>query len=148
MPFYAVYQHLAIGRGRSDYYLWCNLGQIVLQISSILLCFYCFSQSIITVVAVYSIILVAWLVVWQLVASHLIGLTWKETLMDTLPFLLITALVIATAYFLTTWITNNWLSLIAKVVISVVLYVLLMKVLHVKIFDECLEFAKQKFSRH
>ena len=147
MPFYTVFQNLTIGCKRSDIYLWCNVGLIVVQIVCILLCYYCFSQSIVAVVMVYSFILVAWLAVWQQVAARLTGLSWKDTLMDIVPFLVITASVIGISYVFTMWIHNVWLLLASKVLISVLLYVFIMKTLKVKIFTECIEFAKQKISR-
>lgn len=148
MPFYSVYQHLAIGRGRSDLYLRCNVGQIVLQIACVLLCYYCFSRSIVTVVTVYSAILVAWLAVWQQVAARLAGLTWKEALMDIIPFLVLTAGVMGIAYVITMWIHNDKILLISRILIGALLYVFIMKTLKVKIFAECVEFAKQKFLHH
>ena len=42
MPFYTMYQHLVISAGRSDIYMWCNIGQILLQIA-IILAFHSFS---------------------------------------------------------------------------------------------------------
>ena len=147
MPLYTVYQQLAIGCKRSDLYLWCNVGQIVLQIGLILLCYYLISQSILVVVAVYSAFMILWLAAWQVVAKHLIDLKWLEAILDIAPFLLITLVVFALTYLATLWIENNVLLLIAKVVISATLYITVMKVAKVKIFAECWEFMRKKFKR-
>ncbi len=147
MPLYTVYQQLAIGCKRSDLYLWCNLGQIVLQIGLILLCYYLFSQSILVVVAVYSAFMILWLAAWQVVAKHLIDLKWLEAIFDIAPFLLITLAVFALTYLATLWIENNMLLLIAKIVISATLYIAVMKLAKVKIFAECWEFMRKKFKR-
>ncbi len=147
MPLYTVYQQLAIGCKRSDLYLWCNVGQIVLQIGLILLCYYLFSQSILVVVAVYSAFMILWLAAWQVVAKHLIDLKWLEAILDIAPFLLITLAVFALTYLATLWIENNVLLLIAKVVISAALYIAVMKLAKVKIFAECWEFMRKKFKR-
>lgn len=144
MPFYTMYQHLAIGCKRSDYYLWCNIGLIVVQITAILLCYYFFSQSIVVVVAVYSVLLVLWLAVWQAVAGKLIGLQWIETLKDTMPFCLITAGLFVVVYFATSWIDNDILRLSIKVALGGALYIATMKLAKVKIFTESWEFLKQK----
>lgn len=148
IPFYAVYQHLAIGCKRSDLYLWCNMGQIVLQIGLILLCYYLFSKSIIVVVAVYSIFMILWLAAWQVVAKHLIDLKWKEAFLDIAPFLLITVTVFAITYFSTLWIHNKVLLLITKVFIGAILYIIVMKLAKVKIFVECWEFLSKKLKKH
>ena len=143
-PFYTVYQNLAIGCKRSDLYLWCNIGQIVLQIGIILLCYYCFSQSIIVVVTIYSIFMIAWLAVWQATAKHLINLKWTEAILDIAPFFIITAGIFAITHFATLWIHNNIALLIAKVLIGALLYIAVMKFAKVKIFDECYQFLRKK----
>ncbi|MBQ9585176.1 MAG: lipopolysaccharide biosynthesis protein [Muribaculaceae bacterium] len=147
IPFYAVYQHLAIGCKRSDLYLWCNVGQIVLQIGLILLCYYFFSQSILVVVTVYSVFMILWLAAWQAVAKHLIGLKWLEAILDIAPFLIITVTVFTITYLATLWIENNVLLLIAKVFVGGALYMVVMKLAKVKIFAECWEFMRKKFKR-
>lgn len=146
MPFYTCYQNLAIGCKRSDIYLWCNVGQIVLHIATVLLVYYFISQSMIVVVAVYSTLMVAWLAVWQHVAKRLIGLTWKETFADVAPFLLVSVVAFTITYFATSWLSNVVILLCAKVILGAVLYFVAMKVAHVKIFEEGLQFLKQKIS--
>lgn len=147
VPFYTVYQHLAIGCKRSDMYLWCNVGQIMLQIGLILLCYYLFSQSIIVVVTVYTIFTIFWLAAWQVVAKHLIDLKWLEAILDIVPFLVITVAVFAFTYFATFWIESNIILLIAKVIVGAALYIAVMKVAKVKIFAECWEFMRKKLKR-
>ena len=147
MPFYTVFQNLAIGCKRSDMYLWCNIGLIIAQISIILLCYYFFSQSIIVVVAVYSALLIFWLLVWQLVAYRLIGVTLTETLLDTMPFMLITIASLGIAYLSIMFIDNDILRLIFKIIIGAVIYIATMKLAHVKIFEESMEFFKKKLKK-
>lgn len=147
IPFYTVYQHLAIGCNRGDLYLWCNVGQIVLQIGLILLCYYLFSQSIIVVVTVYSIFMILWLAAWQVAAKHLINLKWSEAFLDIVPFLLITVVVFTITYFATLFIHNNVLLLITKVILGAALYIIVMKLAKVKIFDECWQFLRKKIEK-
>lgn len=147
IPFYTVYQHLAIGCNRGDLYLWCNVGQIVLQIGLILLCYHLFSQSIIVVVTVYSIFMVLWLAAWQVAAKHLINLKWSEAFLDIVPFLLITVVVFTITYFATLFIHNNVLLLITKVILGSALYIIVMKLAKVEIFDECWQFLRKKIEK-
>ncbi len=147
IPFYTVYQHLAIGCNRGDLYLWCNVGQIVLQIGLILLCYYFFSQSIIVVVTVYSIFMVLWLAAWQVAAKHLINLKWSEAFLDIVPFLLIAIAAFAITYFGTLFIHNNVLLLITKVILGAALYIIVMKLAKVKIFDECWQFLRKQIEK-
>ena len=111
------------------------------------MCYYMFSQSILLVVAVYSVFMVLWLAAWQAVAKYLIDLKWIEAILDIAPFLIITVAVFALTYLATFWIQNNVLLLIAKIVISATLYIAVMKVAKVKIFAECWEFMRKKFKR-
>lgn len=144
MPFYAMYQHLAIGCKRSDLYLWCNVGQIIFQITAILLCYYLFSKSVVVVVMVYSAFLILWLIVWQLVANRLIDLKWHETILDILPFFFITVILFGCVYVLSLYIDNDMLRLVFKIALAMVLYIATMKLARVKIFAESWNFLKQK----
>ena len=148
MPFYTVFQNLAIGCRRSDMYLWCNIGLIIAQISIILLCYYYFSQSIIVVVSVYSAFMVIWLAVWQATAKRLINLKWLDAILDIVPFLIITVAVFTLTYFATFWISNKIVLLIAKVIIGALLYIVVMKFAKVRIFDECWEFLRKKIGKN
>ncbi len=148
MPLYTVYQHLAIGCKRSDLYLWCNVGQIVLQIGITLLCYYYYSKSIIVVVTLYSIFTILWLVSWQIVAKRLINLKWGEAIVDIAPFAIITFAVLALTHLATFWINNPVWLLVIKVIVAIALYIATMKIVKVKIFEECWDFARKKITRN
>ncbi len=148
MPLYTVYQHLAIGCKRSDLYLWCNVGQIVLQIGITLLCYYYYSKSIIVVVTLYSIFTILWLVSWQIVAKRLINLKWGEAIVDIAPFAIITLAVLALTHLATFWIDNPVWLLVIKVIVAIALYIATMKIVKVKIFEECWDFARKKITRN
>lgn len=141
VPFYTMYQNLAISRGRSDLYLWCNVAQIVLQVVVI---FAFKSMGLTVMVIAYSMFIVLWLLAWQMVAKHLIGLRLLDTLLDVVPFLLISVAVMAATYFSTAWISNHVIVLIARIVIAAVLYIAAMKVLKAEIMNECLSYLKKK----
>ena len=147
MPLHTVYQQLAIGCKRSDLYLWCNVGQIVIQIGLILLCYYLFSQSILAVVAIYSTFMIVWLAAWQVVAKSLIGLKWMEALLDIVPFLVITVAVLAITHFATMWIESDVLLLVVKALLGAALYIAVMRLARVKIFAECWDFLRKKLRR-
>ena len=148
MPLYTVYQHLAIGCKRSDLYLWCNVGQIVLQIAITLLCYYYYSKSIIVVVTLYSLFTILWLVSWQIVAKRLINLKWLEAIADIAPFAIITFAVLALTHLATFWINNPVWILVIKVIVAIALYIATMKIVKVKIFEECWDFARKKITRN
>lgn len=141
LSFYTLYQHLIIASGRSDIYLWCNIGQIVIQIALILL-FH--SYGINTMVAVYTSFTILWLAVWQINARRLIGVTFRDVLSDTLPFMLSAAAVMTVTYYVTSFIESPIILLPSRIVIASVLYFAVMRMAKVKILDECMAFIKKK----
>ena len=141
LTFYTLYQHLVIASGRSGIYMWCNIGQIVIQISLILL-FHGFGIQ--TMVIVYTVFTILWLVVWQINAKRLIGVTFADVFADTVPFMLSAAVVMATTYFLTASVESPCVLLPLRIVVAAVLYFIVMKVAKVKILEECIGFIKKK----
>lgn len=141
LTFYTLYQHLVIASGRSGIYMWCNIGQIVIQISLILL-FHGFGIQ--TMVIVYTVFTILWLVVWQINAKRLIGVTFADVFADTVPFMLSAAVVMATTYFLTASVESPCALLPLRIVVAAVLYFVVMKVAKVKILEECIGFIKKK----
>ena len=141
LSFYTLYQHLVIASGRSDIYMWCNVGQIVIQILLILL-FH--SRGIQTMVVVYTLFTILWLAVWQYHAKRLIGITVSEVLRDTVPFMLAAAGVMAVTYFATSFITVPQVLLPVRIFLAAALYALVMKVAKVQMFEECIRFLRKK----
>ena len=144
MPFYSLYKNLIISQGRADLNMWLNISQIVLQF---ILIFATYQQGILMVVYAYSILNVVWLLAWQFFAHRLIGLQLVHVLKDTLPFALISGAVMLISYVPTTQITNVYLLLALRIVLAAVLYVGVMKLLRVKIMDECIKFLSKKMNK-
>lgn len=140
-PFYILYQNLAISNGRSDIYLWCNIGQIVLQIA-IIVALHSFGMTV--MVSAYSAFLILWLLVWQRVAHRLAGIRILETLKDILPFCLSALLTMALTFCLTSFISNYILLFLSRIVIAALVYVAIMKLAHAVILDECIQFIKTR----
>lgn len=141
VPFYTMYQNLAISSGRSDLYLWCNVAQIALQVTVI----FVFKPMGLTVmVMAYSAFIILWLLAWQAVARRLIGLRLRHTLLDVLPFMLISAAVMTATYFCTFWISSRVALLIARIVIAALLYVGAMRLFSAEFLTECLGYLRKK----
>ena len=152
MPIYTLYQNLVISHGRSDVNMWLNIGQIVLQLIVILL-FY--REGITTMVVAYTLFNIFWLAAWQPFTRRIIGLRTVDLLRDVLPFMLIAAAVMLVTHFVTQWATIhyqlsiiNFPSLLAllvvRIVMAAVLYYAVMRLLHVAILQECMQFIKSK----
>jgi polysaccharide biosynthesis protein len=141
VPFYTLYQNVAISNGRSDIYMFCNIGQIVLQL--VIIGFF-YHLGINTMVMVYTLFTIAWLFVWQWTARRIIGLRFREVIKDVMPTLCIALLVMATTYFVTLSLHHLLLLLICRILIATLLYAAIMKLLHVEMMDELLLFIKKR----
>ena len=141
VPFYTLYQNVAISNGRSDIYMFCNIAQIVLQL--VIIGFF-YHLGINTMVMVYTLFTIAWLFVWQWTARRIIGLRFREVIKDVMPTLCIALLVMATTYFVTLSLHHLLLLLICRILIAASLYAAIMKLLHVEMMDELLLFIKKR----
>ncbi len=142
MPFYTLYQNLIITQGRSDIYLYTNVVFLVIQIALILLLA---QHGIIVMVAAYTLLTLVYLAVWQYHALRLVHISFWQAVIDTLPFFLVSAAVMAVTYYLTQPIASLILLLAARVFIAFVLYVAVMKVLKVKLLSETIQYIKNIF---
>ncbi len=145
MPIYTLYQNLAISKGRSDVYMWCNIGQVVGLLALVL---FCHRFGIQTMVIAYSLFIIAWLGVWQWMIKRITGLGFWDVMKDILPFMLCAAAVMVATYFLTLWLDNIYFLLLLRLVVSATLYFCIMKLLKVQILEECLGFMKRKAGKH
>lgn len=141
MPLYALYQNLVISKGRSDIYLWCNVVQILAQIALVLV----FGrQGIQCMVEAYVVFNIFYLLVWHWQSQHVLELPLIEILKDIMPFIIISIAVMAITYIFTYMITYPWLMLLARIAIASALYFITMKILRVKILEECLSYMLKK----
>ena len=144
IPLYSVYQNMLLSLGKSNIYMWLNIGQIALVIGTALACY---SLGIKAMVIAFAVTTILWLLAWQFFASRLIGYSFSMMLRDLLPFMFITLAVLAVTYAVTLPFTNRCVLLLARVAIAMALYALTMKVLRAKIFEECIEFIKNNFKK-
>ncbi len=144
IPFYTVYQHLFLSLGKSNIYMWLNIAQIVIIISTVLACH---SLGITAMVIAFACINVLWLLAWQFFASRLIGYGYQRMLLDLMPFLLIALAVMVVTYFVTLPIGNLYVLLVVRVLLAVALYALTMKLTHATIYRECVEFIRSRMKK-
>ncbi len=145
MPIYIMYQNLAISHGRSDLFMWLNIGQIVLQIA-VIVAFRSFGMQ--AMLCAYSLFLVLWLLPWHHFCAGLIGYKWMEMLRDLLPFALVAAAVMGLVYLLTRSLSAPLLLLLLRVAMAALLYYAVMKLLRVKILQECEQYCRRLCKRH
>ena len=138
MPIHTLYQNLFISHGRSDTYMWCTAAQIAAQLAVIVVV--STRGGLGLMVTAYTVLMVSWTAVWQLLAHRLTGLRLRDVLKDILPFMLAAIGCTAAAYVGTADISQPVLSIALRILITAVLYILVMKISGAKIFDECIQF--------
>lgn len=141
LPLYTMYQNLNISRGRSDLYLWLNIGQIIIQISLILALH---RYGMLTMVAAYSAFLLAWLLPWHLTARRMIRYRLRDVAADVLPFTFVATFVMTSVYLVTLHISNPWLLISVRFLLAAFTYYIIMKLLRVEILHECEQFVLRK----
>ena len=141
VPFYTVYQNVALGNGRSDVYMRCNVMQIVLQIGIIAL-FY--QYGINKMVMAYTLFTIAWLMVWQFAAHRIIGVRFSAVMKDVLPSLLVASGVMTATYFATCLIASPALLLAVRIVIAALLYAGIAKLLRMEMMEEAVKWVERK----
>lgn len=144
LPFYTMYQNLVISKGRSDLYMWATLSLLATQLGLVLLFHH---HGIVFIVGLYTLTVILWLGLWQCFAHRLIGLRLRDALKDTVPFAAVAAAVMAFTYLITQPIHSLWVLLPVRIAIAAALYTGIMKLLRVKMFEECIAYFRKKHRR-
>lgn len=141
VPFYTMYQNVALSNGRSDIYMRCNVIQIILQLAIIA---FCYHLGINAMVMFYTLFTIAWLLVWQYAAHRIIGIRLWEVIKDVVPTMFVAAGVMILTYFATAFISSLLLLLLARIVVATLLYIGVTKMLHMEILEETIIWLKKK----
>jgi len=144
MPISTLLNNLIISKGRSDTLMWCTLIQGVVNIVLMLITY---PYGLRTMVTVYAIFNILWVIVLQQISYRLERYRLLSFLKDTVPFALAAAGVMGVTYLLTSTIENLWLTLLCRIVLASVLYFIVMKTAKVKILDECIRFITRSNRR-
>lgn len=141
LPIHTLYQNLFISHGQSGTYMWVTIGLIATQTTVVL----AFGRwGIQAMVTAYTLVVVMWTAVWQLLAKRLIGIRSRDVLKDVVPFLLIALACVAAGYYATLSITTPYMSIAARIVVTAALYIGVMKAARVTIYNECIHFLLKR----
>lgn len=143
-PLYTMYQNLAMSQGRSDIFMWLNIGQIVLQILIVIL-FYRFSMLI--MVCAYSVFMILWLIPWHHFTGRLIRYRWTDAFKDIAPYALSAAFAMAVTYWATNMISHLYVLIAIRFVLAAAIYYGIMKMAKVQILKECEQFIFKKLKK-
>lgn len=145
IPMYTVYQNLFLSMGKSDYYMWLTISQIVIMLAAVMACH---SMGVKAMVVAFACISILWLLVWQVFASRLIGYRFMSMMRDLTPFLFIAIAVMGLTWLVTMPVSNIYLLLMIRVIVAFLLYVTVMKLSRAVIFKECMDYLSDRFRRN
>ncbi|MGP1625451.1 lipopolysaccharide biosynthesis protein [Prevotella koreensis] len=143
-PLSTVLSQYIVSRGRSGIYLACTAALCVMLVGMMI---GLHSRGIEVMVWAYTVLFVLWFFVWYFFVGRLSGYRLFDMLADTMPFLFAALLVMLLTGWTTVSVETLWLRLVLRTIISASLYFALMKLLHVKMLNECMEFVKRKIGR-
>lgn len=95
-------------------------------------------------VSAYTMATVLWLFVWQYFANSEIGIRLWSVLLDIVPYIAVSLIVMTAIYYATMTITNLYLLLVVRILLAALLYFIVMKLLKSKMLDECVGFLLKK----
>lgn len=144
IPIQYLYQNLIISHGKSDLNLWNSILYGAVQIGTAVIC--CHFSIQIMIVA-YVLVNILWILVWHYWAWKEIHIPLLAVLKDITSFAGIAVAVMIATFFITRGISNIYGLFISKVVVAVVLYVMIMKLTGVAIFNECVRFVYDHFQK-
>lgn len=139
-PISGILSSLIISYGKSDTILWTNT---VLSLLTILVLYLAFPYGITYMVIGIAALNILWVFVWWFLSHTQSGYSFLGLLSDLVPFMGIAAFSIAFAWILTKWIANIYLLLIAKILVTGVIYLILMKVSRAVAYKESKEYIRK-----
>lgn len=140
MPLSTLFSNMIISKGQSGTFFWCTFTLGLVQIATMIMIW---PMGIRTMVIAYTLLNTSWLLVWLFFVRRLIGYGYWMFFCDVMPFALAAAGVMGVAYVATMPLSNLIALLVARFIIAVVLYYVVMKIARVKILAECERFVKR-----
>lgn len=136
-----LYTYLIMSHGKSNIYMYGMITTGLLQLA-VMAGLYPFG--IFPMIIGYILIYYMGIGIWQYFASRLIGLRLRDMLKDIFPYLATTAGCFFVAWMVSQGIENIYFRFVSKVTVSVILYILIMKISKSVIFHESVSFLLKK----
>ncbi len=141
IPIISLYSNLVISKGKSDIYMW---NTIVLGLFQLVVILMLKDFGIRTMVTVYVIINILWLLVWHYFVWREIRLSLWSVLKDIVPFATAATIAMLAAHFFTQSLENIYFCLMGKILVAAAAYILIMWLSGSAIFKESLAFFVKK----
>lgn len=138
---YTLYTQALIVHGRSDIYLYGNVLQGIVQILLVLLVL---KWGIVVMASVYVGTYMISLLFWAFFVQREIGLSMWKVLQDVIPYLGATLVSFVLVWFITNSISNMYILLVIKILLSVLIYSGIMWFSGSILFKDFIMFVKYK----
>ena len=115
IPIITLYSNLLISKGKSNVYMW---NTICLGMTQLLVMLLLYPYGIHTMVLVYVLINIVWLLVWHYFVWREIRLRLFQALKDIMPFAVISGGIMIATYYITLFMQNIYLLFVSKVIIA------------------------------
>jgi Membrane protein involved in the export of O-antigen and teichoic acid len=115
----SLYSNLIISKGKSGVYM---KSTIALGIIQCIVMFCCYPYGVLTMVKIYVCINIFWLLVWQYFVWKEIRLSFFLAMKDILPYAVIAGGVMLGTGYITSFLTNIYIILVAKITIAAAAY--------------------------
>ena len=141
IPIITLYSNLLISKGKSNVYMW---NTICLGMTQLLVMLLLYPYGIHTMVLVYVLINIVWLLVWHYFVWREIRLRLFQALKDIMPFAVISGGIMIATYYITLFMQNIYLLFVSKVIIASSLYMIIMWCSGSITFKESMEYVRHR----
>ncbi|MBQ5888915.1 MAG: lipopolysaccharide biosynthesis protein [Bacteroidaceae bacterium] len=137
MPIQSMLTNLLVSRGKAKIFMWCTIVQGLLTLSMLLLLH---PYGIKNMLVAYCVFNALWLMVWHYFANKEIRLTLQMFIDDTLPYLLMAAVIMVVTHLSTTFISSPYILLASRIGMAATLYIGFNYLVHSKELCEIINF--------
>lgn len=141
IPIITLYSNLLISKGKSNVYMW---NTICLGMTQLLVMLLLYPYGIHTMVLVYVLINIVWLLVWHYFVWREIRLRLFQALKDIMPFAVISGGIMIATYYITLFMQNIYLLFVSKVIIASSLYMIIMWCSGSITFKESMQYVRHR----
>lgn len=141
IPITSLYSNFVISQGRSNVFMYSTVALCLLQTGSL---FLLHPYGVRIMVVTYVFINLLWLPVWHFTARRLILLSFRQALLDMLPFALMAGAAMGGAWIAAWPLESIWLRITVKIAVAAFLYLGAMRLLEAAVLTESIEFLRGK----
>ncbi len=141
LPIGTLYTNMILSKGKSGVYMY---GTILLGLVQLAVLIATARYGITVMIVAFVIVNVLWLLVWHYFVQRYLGLSLWQALLDVVPFALVALGSVVATHFITQFISNIYVLLVVRLLLSAFIYLCIMKLLNAQILNEALDYLFKK----